>query len=106
MRGLELIAASRSTQGCDMGQVSESMLIDQVDETDKVIAPIERRQVFALKATTGDVLLNFNPFISDRHAGIAGSYGLYDEDTPNILVDQRHGVLMFSPSVTEGDSAG
>jgi len=63
-------------------------------------------QVFALKATTGDVLLNFNPFVSDRYTGIAGNYGLYDEDTPNILIDQRNGVLMFSPSVTEGDSAG
>src|SRR5712664_2130616 len=63
-------------------------------------------QVFALKAPTGDVLLNFNPFVSDRYTGIAGNYGLYDEDTPNILIDQRHGVLMFSPSVTEGDSAG
>ncbi len=63
-------------------------------------------QVFALKATTGDIVLNFNPFVSDRRAGISGSYGLYDEDTPNMLIDQRHGVLMFSPSVTEGDSAG
>jgi outer membrane protein assembly factor BamB len=63
-------------------------------------------QVFALKATTGDIVVNFNPFISDRLTGISGSYGLYDEDTPNILVDQQHGVLMFSPSVTEGDSAG
>lgn len=63
-------------------------------------------QVFALKATTGDVVLDFNPFISDRQTGIAGSYGLYDEDTPNILLDQAHGILLFSPSATEGDSAG
>ncbi len=63
-------------------------------------------QVFALKASTGDIVLNFNPFVSDRQAGIAGSYGLYDEDTPDMLIDQRHAVLIFSPSVTEGDSAG
>lgn len=63
-------------------------------------------QVFALKATTGDMVLDFNPFISDRRAGITGSYGLYDVDTPDILIDQQRGVLMFSPSVTEGDSAG
>ena len=63
-------------------------------------------QVFALKATTGDIVLDFNPFLSDRQTGIDGSYGLYDVDTPSILIDQRHGVLMFSPSVTEGDSGG
>ncbi len=64
-------------------------------------------QVFALKATTGDIVLDFNPFISDRLAGtITGSYGLYDVDTPDILIDQQRGVLMFSPSVTEGDSGG
>ena len=63
-------------------------------------------QIFALKATTGDIVLNFNPFVADRHTGITGSYGLYDVDTPNMLIDQLHGVLMFSPSVTEGDSAG
>ncbi len=63
-------------------------------------------QVFALKATTGDIVLDFNPFVSDRLSGITGSYGLYDVDTPNILIDQQHGVLMFSPTVTEGDSAG
>jgi glucose dehydrogenase len=64
-------------------------------------------QVFALKATTGDMVLDFNPFISDRQSGkISGSYGLYDVDTPDILIDQQRGVLMFSPSVTEGDSAG
>jgi quinohemoprotein ethanol dehydrogenase len=63
-------------------------------------------QVFALDAITGDILLNFNPFISDRLTGITGNYGLYDEDTPNILINQQEGVLMFSPSVTEGDSAG
>jgi len=63
-------------------------------------------QVFAIKATTGDIVVNFNPFVADRQTGIAGSYGLYDEDTPSILIDQQHGVLMFSPSVTEGDSGG
>jgi glucose dehydrogenase len=64
-------------------------------------------QVFALKATTGDMVLNFNPFISDRQSGtMSGSYGLYDVDTPDILIDQQRGVLMFSPTVTEGDSAG
>ena len=63
-------------------------------------------QVFALKATTGDIVVNFNPFIADRQTGITGNYGLYDEDTPDILIDQQHGVLMFSPSVTEGDSGG
>ncbi|HVB96040.1 MAG TPA: PQQ-binding-like beta-propeller repeat protein [Nitrososphaerales archaeon] len=64
-------------------------------------------QVFALKATTGDIVLDFNPFVSDRQAGtISGSYGLYDVDTPDILIDQQRGVLMFSPSVTEGDSGG
>jgi outer membrane protein assembly factor BamB len=64
-------------------------------------------QIFALKATTGDMVMDFNPFISDRNAGgISGSYGLYDVDTPDILIDQQHGVLMFSPSITEGDSGG
>jgi len=64
-------------------------------------------QVFAIKATTGDMALDFNPFISDRQTNkIVGSYGLYDVDTPDILIDQQRGVLMFSPSVTEGDSAG
>jgi outer membrane protein assembly factor BamB len=64
-------------------------------------------QIFALDATTGDIVMDFNPLISDRQSGaIQGSYGLFDEDTPDILVDQQHGVLMFSPSVTEGDSAG
>jgi outer membrane protein assembly factor BamB len=64
-------------------------------------------QIFALKATTGDTVLDFNPFISDRQSGaISGSYGLYDVDSPDILIDQQHGVLMFSPSVTEGDSGG
>jgi outer membrane protein assembly factor BamB len=63
-------------------------------------------QVFALKATTGDIVLDFNPFVADRQSGITGSYGLYDVDTPNILIDQLHGVLLFSPTVTEGDSGG
>ena len=64
-------------------------------------------QIFALDATTGDIVMDFNPLISDRQSGaIQGSYGLFDEDTPDILIDQQHGVLMFSPSVTEGDSAG
>ncbi len=64
-------------------------------------------QVFALDATTGDMVLDFNPFISDRLSGtISGSYGLYDVNTPNILINQKDGVLMFSPSVTEGDSGG
>lgn len=67
-------------------------------------------QIFALKATTGDIVLDFNPFIEDRGMtgsdAITGSYGLYDVDTPDMLIDQQRDVLMFSPSVTEGDSAG
>lgn len=63
-------------------------------------------QVFAITATTGNIVLNFNPFISDRIHGIPGNYGLYDVDTPNILIDQQRDVLMFSPSTTEGDSNG
>jgi hypothetical protein len=67
-----------------MCQVSESMLIDQVDETDTVIAPIERRQVFALKANfrvvhifvldrQGRLLLQQIPTTRKRHPGSWGS---------------------------------
>lgn len=93
--------------GIPLGHFHAIFLTTQLWNETLIWAVTNTYQVFAVKATTGDIVLDFNPFISDRAAGtISGSYGLYDVDTPSILIDQRRGVLMFSPSVTEGDSAG
>lgn len=62
-------------------------------------------QVFALDALTGDVVINFQPF-PENFTTIPGNYGMYDQDTPMILIDQARGILIFSPSVSEGTSDG
>lgn len=62
-------------------------------------------QVFALDAYTGDVVVDFSPLARDWPT-IVGNHGLYDVDTPTIVIDQRRGVLLFSPSVSEGQSSG
>lgn len=62
-------------------------------------------QVFALNADTGDVVLNFSPLARDWPT-LVGNHGLYDVDTPSIVIDQRRGVLLFGPSVSEGQSSG
>jgi len=93
--------------GIPLGHFHSIFLTTDIWNEPLIWAVANTYQVFAIKATTGDMVLDFNPFISDRAAGtIKGSYGLYDVDSPNILIDQQRGVLMFSPSVTEGDSAG
>ncbi|MFI5419673.1 MAG: PQQ-binding-like beta-propeller repeat protein, partial [Nitrososphaerales archaeon] len=63
-------------------------------------------QIFALTALTGDVVENFSPLDLNLTRAIAGDFGGYDQDTPSILVDQQRGILLFSPSVSEGDSSG
>ncbi|MDA4115437.1 MAG: PQQ-binding-like beta-propeller repeat protein [Thaumarchaeota archaeon] len=95
------------TLGIPLGHYHAIFLTTDIWNEPLIWAVSNTYQVFAIKATTGDIVLDFNPFVSDRQTNkIVGSYGLYDVDTPSILVDQQRGVLMFSPSVTEGDSAG
>src|SRR5579872_1145716 len=62
-------------------------------------------QIFALSALTGDIVMNFQPFPVNA-SSIPGNFGMYDQDTPMILIDQRRGILIFSPSVSEGTSDG
>ncbi len=62
-------------------------------------------QVFALDANNGQVVVSFSPLALDW-PGLVGNHGLYDVDTPTILVDQARGVVMFGPSVSEGQSSG
>ncbi len=62
-------------------------------------------QVFALDANSGDVVLDFSPLARDWPT-LAGNHGLFDVDTPTILVDQLRGILLFGPSVSEGQSSG
>jgi outer membrane protein assembly factor BamB len=62
-------------------------------------------QVFALDADTGDIVVNFDPMVHDI-GSIAGNYGIYDVDTPTILIDEQRGILLFGPSVSEGQSSG
>jgi outer membrane protein assembly factor BamB len=62
-------------------------------------------QVFALDAYTGDIVLDFNPMVLDS-SSISGNYGIFDVDTPMIAVDDRRGILLFGPSVSEGQSSG
>ena len=63
-------------------------------------------QVFALDALSGRVILTFDPMRGDLAGGVPGNFGLYDVNTPTILVDDSRGILMFSPSVSEGAAAG
>jgi len=92
--------------GIPLGHYHAMFITTQLWDEPLVWVVSNTYQVFAIKATTGDIALDFDPFINDRQAGIQGSYGLYDVDTPTMAIDQRDGVLLFSPSVTEGDSAG
>ncbi len=62
-------------------------------------------QVFALNALTGDIIVNFQPFPMIL-SSMPGNFGIYDQDTPMILIDQSRGILIFSPSVSEGTSDG
>ena len=62
-------------------------------------------QVFALDANTGDIVINFNPMIHDQ-GSISGNHGIFDVDTPTILIDDQRGILLFGPSVSEGQSSG
>ena len=61
-------------------------------------------QIYALNALTGDFVENFSPIDINLTGSIQGNYGGYDQDTPSILIDQQRGILLFSPSVSEGDS--
>lgn len=61
-------------------------------------------QVFALDAYTGDLLISFNPLIQSKM--ISGNFGIYDVDTPSISIDDSRGLLLFGPSVSEGESSG
>jgi outer membrane protein assembly factor BamB len=62
-------------------------------------------QIFALDADTGDIVVNFNPLLLDA-GSISGNHGIYDVDTPTILIDEQRGMLLFGPSVSEGQSSG
>ncbi len=62
-------------------------------------------QVFALDANTGDIVVNFSPMVQDQ-GSIEGNHGIYDVDTPTILIDDQRGILLFGPSVSEGQSSG
>jgi len=62
-------------------------------------------QVFALDANTGDTVVSFSPMVHDS-GSIAGNHGIYDVDTPTILIDDKRGILLFGPSVSEGQSSG
>ncbi len=62
-------------------------------------------QVFALNAFTGEVVLNFNPLLQGMKS-IRGNFGVYDQDTPSILLDEKRGLLLFGPSDSEGESSG
>ena len=62
-------------------------------------------QVFALDANTGDIAVNFSPMVRDQ-GSISGNYGIFDVDTPTILIDDQRGILLFGPSVSEGQSSG
>jgi len=62
-------------------------------------------QVFALNAYTGSVVLDFNPLILGL-ASVSGNRGIYDQDTPTILIDQLRGIMLFGPSDSEGESSG
>jgi PQQ enzyme repeat len=62
-------------------------------------------QIFALNALNGAIVLNFQPF-PENLSSIPGNHGVYDQDTPMISIDQQRGILIFSPSVSEGTSGG
>ena len=62
-------------------------------------------QIFAVDAYSGDIALTFNPMSKDA-TNIIGNYGIFDVDTPTILVDDARGILLFGPSVSEGQSSG
>lgn len=62
-------------------------------------------QIFALNALNGNIVVNFQPFPANLSA-VPGNYGIYDQDTPMISIDQRHGILIFSPSDSEGTANG
>jgi alcohol dehydrogenase (cytochrome c) len=62
-------------------------------------------QVFALDANNGDVVIQFSPIARDW-TSLEGNHGLYDVDTPTIVIDQKRGILLFGPSVSEGQSSG
>ena len=62
-------------------------------------------QVFALDALTGDIVVDFSPLARDT-GSLDGNHGIFDVDTPTILVDDSNGILLFGPSVSEGQSSG
>ncbi len=62
-------------------------------------------QVFAIDADNGDIIVNFAPMAKDW-GSLAGNHGIFDVDTPSILVDQQRGIMLFGPSVSEGQSSG
>jgi len=62
-------------------------------------------QIFALDANTGDIVVDFSPMAHDWPS-LVGNYGIYDVDTPSIVIDQQRGILLFGPSVSEGQSSG
>lgn len=62
-------------------------------------------QVFAVDAYTGDIVVSFNPMARDAGT-LAGNFGIFDVDTPTMMVDDAKGVLLFGPSVSEGESSG
>jgi alcohol dehydrogenase (cytochrome c) len=62
-------------------------------------------QVFALNALSGDVVLDFNPLLKGSTT-VSGNFGIYDQDTPTMMLDDKRGILVFGPSDSEGQSAG
>lgn len=88
-----------------LGHYHSMLYTTQIKNQSLVWVVSNTYQIFALNALTGDIVINFQPFPSNVSA-IPGNYGIYDQDTPMILIDQRRGILIFSPSDSEGTSDG
>lgn len=91
--------------GVPLGHYHQMIFTTQIMNRPLIWVISNTYQVFALDANSGEVVIDFSPVAQDWST-LNGNHGLYDVDTPTILVDQARGILIFGPSVSEGQSSG
>jgi outer membrane protein assembly factor BamB len=92
--------------GVPLGHYHAITYTNNIREKGLVWVVTNTDQIIALDALTGDIIFDLNPMKQNAVTGIIGNYGLYDVDTPNLLIDGRRGIVVFSPSVSEGAASG
>jgi len=68
--------------------------------------PSNDYRLIAVNALTDDLVINMPLIVRGEEKSISGSFGLYDQTTPSLVVDQKDGIVIFGSSGSEATNSG